>query len=52
MQNRGEPSESVAGTGITFMLTDRVQVDSYVDVGLDADSPDLEVGLGISAYFD
>jgi len=51
-RQRGEPRESVAGTGVTFMVSDSVQVDSYVDVGLDADSPDLEVGLGISAYFD
>jgi len=49
---RGAPRESVAGGGLTWMWTDRVQLDASVDAGLDDESPDLQAGLGISAYFD
>lgn len=48
----GEPRESVAGGGVTWMWTDRVQLDASFDAGLDADSPDLQAGVGISAYFE
>ena len=48
----GEPRESVAGGGLTWMWTDSVQLDASFDAGLDADSPDLQAGVGISAYFD
>lgn len=48
----GEPRESVAGGGLTWMWTDSVQLDASFDAGLDDDSPDLQAGVGISAYFD
>lgn len=43
---------SVAGGGITWMATPRVQLDASFDVGLDRGSPDLQGGLGASFYFD
>lgn len=51
-KEHGEPRETVAGGGVTWMWTDRVQLDASLDAGLDAHSPDLQAGLGISAYFD
>lgn len=49
---RGEPRQTVAGAGLTWMWTDRVQLDASFDAGLDADSPDMQAGVGISAYFE
>lgn len=43
---------SVAGGGVTWMATPRVQLDASFDVGLDRNSPDLQGGLGASFYFD
>ncbi|WP_363799662.1 transporter [Lysobacter firmicutimachus] len=43
---------SVAGGGVTWMATPRVQLDASFDVGLDRNSPDLTGGIGASFYFD
>jgi len=43
---------SVAGGGVTWMATPRVQLDASFDVGLDRRSPDLTGGIGASFYFD
>lgn len=48
---RNGPTESVAGAGLAWMWTERVQLDASFDLGLDADSDDLQAGLGLSAYF-
>lgn len=45
-------TSSVAGGGVTWMATPRVQLDASFDVGLDRNSPDLQGGLGASFYFD
>lgn len=50
--SRGAPDQRVAGAGITWMLRPRVQLDASFDAGLDADSPDLQVGTGLAVYFD
>lgn len=47
-----QPSESVAGVGVTFMATSKLQLDASLDAGLDRDSPDLQGGVGVSLYFD
>ena len=47
-RNGGAPNESVAGGGLTFMLTPSVQLDLSADVGLDHRSPDLVGGFGFS----
>lgn len=47
----GEPSTAVAGAGVTWMATSRMQLDASFDLGLDRDSPDLQAGLGVSFYF-
>lgn len=49
---RGAPDQRVAGAGVTWMLRPRVQLDASFDAGLDADSPDLQVGTGLAVYFD
>jgi hypothetical protein len=49
---KGEPSTSVAGAGITWMVAQRVQLDASFDLGLDSNSPDLQAGLGVSFYFE
>ncbi len=49
---RGEPNESVAGGGVTFLWSERIQLDASLDAGLDADSPDLQAGVGLAVYFD
>lgn len=51
-RTRGEPTESVAGGGVTFMWSERIQLDASLDAGLDADSPDLQAGVGVAVYFD
>ena len=49
---RGQPRQSVAGAGVTWAWTARLQLDASFDVGLDADSPDLQAGVGLAAFFD
>lgn len=48
----GESATSVAGGGVTWMATPRVQLDASFDLGLDRRSPDLQGGVGASFYFD
>jgi len=50
-RNRGEPDENIAGAGVTWMATPRIQLDASFDLGLDRDSPDLQAGLGMAIYF-
>ena len=49
-RQRGEPSSSVAGGGLIWTPRPGLQLDASVDLGLNADSPDLQAGLGISFY--
>lgn len=51
-RTHGAPSTAVAGTGLLWRLRPGLQFDASVDVGLDADSPDLQAGLGVSLYFE
>ncbi|MGJ7903109.1 transporter [Lysobacter sp. 1R34A] len=48
----GESATSVAGAGVTWMATPRVQLDASFDLGLDRGSADLQAGVGASFYFD
>ena len=50
--SRDAPHEALAGAGLTWALTPRVQLDASFDAGLDEKSPDLQAGLGISVYLD
>jgi len=45
-----EPHEAVAGAGVTWALTPRIQFDASFDAGLDEKSPDLQAGLGVSIF--
>ncbi|MGO1070764.1 transporter [Lysobacter sp. CA199] len=47
-----QATTSVAGVGVTFMATPRIQLDASLDAGLDRDSPDLQGGVGVALYFD
>ncbi|WP_369040204.1 transporter [Stenotrophomonas maltophilia] len=49
---RHQPDLSVAGAGLTWMLRPNVQLDASFDVGLDRDSPDLQLATGIAFYLD
>jgi len=44
------PDSSVAGGGLTWMVTPTVQLDMWADAGLTADSPDLQGGIGVSVF--
>jgi len=50
--NAGEPNSSVAGGGLTWMVTPTVQLDASADFGLNSDSPDVTGGFGVSIYFE
>ncbi|WP_232526223.1 transporter [Lysobacter capsici] len=47
-----QSTTSVAGAGVTWMATSRVQLDASLDWGLDRDSPDLQGGIGVAVLFD
>ncbi|MEH6414645.1 transporter [Pseudomonas sp. CGJS7] len=47
-----QATTSVAGVGITYMATARIQLDASLDAGLDRDSPDLQGGVGVAFYFE
>lgn len=47
-----QPTTSVAGVGVTFMATSKIQLDASLDFGLGRDSPDLQGGVGVAFYFD
>jgi hypothetical protein len=38
----------VAGGGLTYLVNNDLQVDTFVDFGIDDDAPDYQVGAGIS----
>jgi len=44
------PDSSVAGGGVTWMVTPTVQLDMWADVGLTSESPDLQGGVGVSIF--
>ncbi|MGE6332849.1 transporter [Stenotrophomonas sp. NPDC077659] len=46
------PHEVLAGAGVTWALTPRIQFDASFDAGLDEESPDLQAGLGLSVFLD
>ncbi|HJU41111.1 MAG TPA: transporter [Tahibacter sp.] len=48
----GGPATRVAGGGMTWMATPRVQLDLSVDFGVNDAAPDVQGGLGFSVYFD
>ena len=50
--NANEPNSSVAGGGLTWMVTPTVQLDASADFGLNSDSPDVTGGFGVSIYFE
>ena len=47
----GTQRQRVAGGGVTWMATPRVQLDASFLRGLDASSPDWQAGIGLSVYF-
>lgn len=47
----GGSSSSFAGTGLTWTLHERVQLDASVDAGLTRHSPDWLAGLGVSVFW-
>lgn len=47
----GSERTRVAGGGVTWMATPRVQLDASFLRGLDARSPDWQVGVGFSVFF-
>ncbi len=49
-RERGQQKTSVAGGGVIWAPRAGLQFDASVDLGLDADSPDLQAGLGVSFY--
>jgi hypothetical protein len=42
----------VAGGGVTFMATPRMQLDLSMDFGINDAAPDVQGGIGFSLYFD
>lgn len=50
--HHGAPDQAIAGAGLTWMLRPNVQLDASFDIGLDEDSPDLQLGTGIAVYLD
>ncbi|HEY0917071.1 MAG TPA: transporter [Solimonas sp.] len=44
--------DRVAGGGLTWMLTPRVQLDESAVCGLNDETPDVAGGFGVSAYFE
>lgn len=45
------PGQAYLGSAFLWLLTDAIQVDISLDVGLDPDSTDLLGGLGVAWYF-
>ncbi len=48
---RHVPGQALVGGGITHMPMSQLQVDLWIDIGLDEDAPDLLAGLGLSWRF-
>lgn len=51
-ENDGENDDVVGGAGVTWMVTDVVQLDVYADAGLTDNSTDLLAGFGVSLFVD
>lgn len=49
---KGSPDNAVAGGGFTWMASERVQLDLSADFGVNAATPDVQGGFGVSIYFD
>lgn len=47
----GAARTRVAGGGVTWMATARLQLDASFPRGLDDDSPDWQGGIGMALYF-
>lgn len=45
-----QPDQAIAGAGLTWMLRPNVQLDASFDLGLNRNSPDLQLGTGIAFY--
>lgn len=41
----------VVGTGLTYLVNDDTQLDAFGDFGLNSDTPDATIGLGLSLRF-
>ncbi|MEO8307203.1 MAG: transporter [Pseudomonadota bacterium] len=48
----GNSDATIAGGGLAWMATSRVQLDLSVDFGMTRHSPDVQGGFGVSLYFD
>lgn len=46
------PDQTLAGAGLSWQVRPGVQLDISFDVGLDDDSPDLQMASGLSVYLD
>jgi hypothetical protein len=44
-------TSTVAGGGVTYLVTNRVQFDLYARHGLTSESPDVQAGFGISVFW-
>jgi hypothetical protein len=51
-KSRESPTESIACLGLTFKMSDAVQLDVSADWGLNEASADLIAGSGVLIYFD
>lgn len=51
IQTRNAPRQRTAGAGLTWAPSPAVQLDASFSAGLTADTPDLQLGTGISIYF-
>lgn len=49
---RHQSAATIAGGGVTYMITPTVQLDLFGDFGLSHASPDLQAGFGVSAFFE
>ncbi len=48
---RNAQSTALAGAGVTWLVTNRFQIDGFFDRGLNKDSPDWALGTGASVLF-
>lgn len=44
------PDSTVAGGGVTWLVTPTIQLDMWADAGLTSESPDLQGGIGVSVF--
>lgn len=50
--SHGEDDSQVGGTGLTWQVHDRLQLDAFVLRGLNSAAPDWQAGLGFALAFD